>query len=366
MCMQPFELTSHDLVGQATCVPIFCNFLVHQTSEERLEDLLGQPVGLGLPSEPLHLKATWSMDEVFTIVFTLVDDAYKKLFGNQRYFRASPNSEPAFTDSEVITLALVAELAGYESQHAWWAYVSKNYRHLFPKLCDRTRYGRRLRRLRPGLELLRRHLVFLTGADVHRLRVVDSFPLSLCHLRRLSGSTQPFEYSATVGYCAAKKEHFYGFRLHVMTDGRGIVVGYLLSAGHVHDTKGLAFLLTDLAQIEPLLERAIALLGDKGYTGAKLAQQLKAEFGVDLLAMRREYEPEYGPLAYNELIGSARKIIETTFSVLTGVMNANWTYARSLKGLLTNLVAKMTALTLGNYLNLLMGEPVLQVSSIVN
>jgi hypothetical protein len=294
--MQPFELTSHDLVGQATCPPIFCNFLVDQTPEERLHDLLGHPVGLGLPGEPLHLKATWSLAEVFTIVFTFVDDAYKQLFGNQSYFRASPNSEPAFTDSEVITLALVAELAGYESQHAWWDYVSKNYRHLFPKLCDRTRYGRRLRLLRPGLELLRRHLVFLTGADLSRLRVVDSFPISLCHLRRLSGSTQPFEYSATVGYCASKK----------------------------------------------------------------------AEFGVDLLAMRREYEPEYGPLAYNELVGSARKIIETTFSVLTGVMNANWTYARSLKGFLTNLVAKVTALTLGNYLNLLMGEPVLQVSSIVN
>jgi hypothetical protein len=196
--------------------------------------------------------------------------------------------------------------------------------------------------------------------------VVDSFPISRCHLRRLSGSTQPFESSATVGYCAAKKEYFYGLRLHLMTDARGIAVGYLLSAGHVHDTKGLAFLLSDLQQVEPLLERAIVLLGDKGYTGEKLAKQLKAEFGVDLLAMQRDYAPEYGPTAYNQLVGGARKIIETTISVLTEVMHANWTYARTLKGLLTNLVAKMTALTLGNYLNLLMGEPVLQVSSIVN
>jgi len=154
--------------------------------------------------------------------------------------------------------------------------------------------------------------------------------------------------------------------MHVMTDPRGIVVGYTLSAGHVHDTKGLAFLLTDLQQIESLLQRAMTLLGDKGYTGKKLMEQLQAEFGVELLAMQREYEPEYGPTAYNELVGSARKIIETTFSVLTGVMHANWTYARSLKGLLTNLVSKVAALTLGNYLNLLMGEPVLQVSSIVN
>jgi len=366
MCMQRSELTSQTFLGQATCPPLFCNALVDQTPAARLSDLLGQPVGLGLASEPLNLKASWDMEEVFTIVLTVVDDAYKKLFVNQAYFRRSPNAAPAFTDSEVLTLALVQELAGYESQHAWWEYVNKNYRYLFPKLCDRTRYGRRLRRLRTGLELLRRQFVFLTGADLNQLRVVDSFPISLCHLRRLSGSTRPFEYWASVGYCASKKESFYGLRLHVMTDARGIVVGYVLSAGHVHDTKGLAFLLTDLAQIEPLLERAITLLGDKGYVGAQLAQQLKAEFGVELLAMQREYEPEYGPTAYNELVGAARKIVETTISVLTGVMHANWTYARSLQGLLTNLVAKVTALTLGNYLNLLMGEPVLQVSSIVN
>jgi len=179
MCMQLFELTSHDLVGQETCPPLFCNSLVNQTPAERLGDLLGQPVGLGLPSAPLQLKATWSMEEVFIIVFTVMDDAYKKLFVRPAYFRTSPNSEPAFTDAEVITLALVAELAGYESQHAWWKYVNKNYRHFFPQLCDRTRYGRRLRMLRSGIELMRRHLVFLTGADLSRLCVVDSFPISL-------------------------------------------------------------------------------------------------------------------------------------------------------------------------------------------
>ena len=71
-------------------------------------------------------------------------------------------------------------------------------------------------------------------------------------------------------------------------------------------------------------------------------------------------------IAREQLVGGVRKIVETTISVLTEVMNANWTFARSIKGLLTNLVTKITALTLGNYLNLLMGEPVLQVSSIVN
>jgi hypothetical protein len=56
-----------------------------------------------------------------------------------------------------------------------------------------------------------------------------------------------------------------------------------------------------------------------------LARRIKAESGVDLLAMRHNYELELGPSAYNELVGSARKIIETTISVLTRSFNANWT-----------------------------------------
>jgi hypothetical protein len=64
----------------------------------------------------------------------------------------------------------------------------------------------------------------------------------------------------------------------------------------------------------------------------RLARRLKIEFGIKLLAMRRDYEPEYGPTVYNQLNVGACKIIEMTISVLTGVMNANSTYARSLKG----------------------------------
>jgi hypothetical protein len=53
-----------------------------------------------------------------------------------------------------------------------------------------------------------------------------------------------------VGYCAAKKEYFYGFRVHLLTDTEGIVVGYTVTGGQVHDTKGLVFLARDLSQVE--------------------------------------------------------------------------------------------------------------------
>jgi hypothetical protein len=112
MYRQLVELTGHNLVGQEACPPIFRNALDHPIPAARLADLLGQPVGLGLPSEPLKLKATWSTEDVLTMIFIRVEDAYKKLFVTPAYFRARPNATPAFTDAEVIRLAPVQELAG--------------------------------------------------------------------------------------------------------------------------------------------------------------------------------------------------------------------------------------------------------------
>lgn len=338
-----------------------------QEEEKRTQfyEGLGHPIGVGTATSALGLKEKWCLKEVFTIVYIMVDDAYKKLFGHQKWFRMSPNNEPKFTDAEVITLALVAQLSGYESQHAWWQHVRKNHRDLFPDLCDRTRYGRRLQKLTRAMEQIRQHILFLMNVDLTKLRVVDSFPVSVCHLRRANNSSQPFEYKASFGYCAAKKEFFYGFKVHLITDLQGIPLGYLVTPGHVHDTTGLAFLLQDMSKLDQVLAQLIAILGDKGYVGKSYAQQLKDLFGVELLAMAREYD-SLEVVAYNQFIGQARKIIETSISVLTGTLNANHTKARSLNGFLTNLVAKITAFNLANYLNMLLADPVLHISSFVN
>lgn len=366
MCIQQFEDKPLESKIQ-DC------FEINQTDEEFTNDYsinrfyssLGRNVCLNAASESLCLNKTWSLEDIFTIVYVFVDDAYDKLFGSQSYFRLSSNNKPVFTDSEVITLALVCELSGFESRNSWWNYVSKNYRQLFPKLCDRTRYCRRLKRLKNGIEQIRRHLSFLMNADLSGLRVVDSFPVSVCHLQRVKSSSCPFEYYASFGYCAAKKENFYGFKVHLVTDTRGIIVGYMLSSGHVHDTKGLIFLLEENLKTESVLEQIIAMFGDKGYVGQDYALMLQEQYSVKMLAMRK-YEKEGFQSAHNEIVGKGRKIIETTISVLTGTFNAGKTKARTIGGFLLNLVTKITALNLGNYLNILTGEPVLQVSSIVN
>ncbi len=310
-------------------------------------------------------KDTMSLEELFCVTFCVVDDYYQLLFGSQKALRRSPNGDPEFADSEVIAIALVGELKGENSERAWWRSVSKNYRYLFPHLCSRTRYGRRLRRLKLVMESIRQQFLFQLDVPCDRTRLVDSFPLRLLRLPRLSGSTCPFEYAANVGYCASLKEYYYGFKCHLLTDPRGIPVAFILTPAAPHDSQGLPLLLEELIELG-MHHLTIIIIGDKAYIGEEYARKLHQYYGIELHAIQRHPEKDLPETGLNELLRKVRKQIETANAVLTETFNANWTYCRSVQGLLTKMIGKLTAFNLANYFNSIMGLPLLEIKGFAN
>lgn len=310
-------------------------------------------------------KNELKLEDLFCVTYVIVDDYYKLLIGSQKNLRVSNNGEPQFTDAEIITIALVGELKGENSERGWWRFVNKNYGHLFPNLCDRTRYGRRLKKLRYTMEMIRQQFLFQLDVNCDRYRLVDSFPLRLLKLRRLSTSSCPFEYAAMVGYCDSFKEHFYGFKVNLLTDLRGIPVAFVLTPANPHDTQGFKQLLNEMIELG-LNNFTLIVVGDKGYVGEEYAQSLKQIYGIEILAIQRQYDKDLPESALNSLLSKTRKIIETTNANFTQTMNANWTFCRSIRGLITRMVAKITAFNLANYLNYLMKEPLLEIKGFAN
>ena len=308
----------------------------------------------------LPAKAEMQLEDLFTTVYCLVEESYRLLFGDPATLRHSNNGHPDFTDAEIITIALVGELQGEDSQRGWHKKVHKSWRFLFPRLCDRTRYGRRLRRLRVPMAHLQQHLCFLIGASLDRYRVVDSFPLSLCHLRRVNSSTQPFAYHASTGYCASKKEHYYGMTLQLLCDLRGIPTFLVCTPAHAHDLVGFEALVQDLADAG-LTGLTLAVVADKGYVGQDFIAQMKHRYGIELMPIPRHYDKALPVSAVSRLLQKSRRQIETTIGQLTDQMHIESTRTRSLAGLLTSLVAKITAFDLAAYINQLLGEPLLQI-----
>lgn len=84
------------------------------------------------------------------------------------------------------------------------------------------------------------------------------------------------------------------------------------------------------------------------------------------MPVQRHYDKELPESALNQLLHKSRRVIETTISQLADLMHIEWTRARSLAGLMTSLVAKLTAFNLANYFNQLLGEPLLQVKGFVS
>ena len=308
----------------------------------------------------LPAKADLMLEDLFTLVYCLVEDRYRLLFEDPSSLRQSPNNQPDFTDAEIITIALVGELQGEDSQRGWHNKVNKSWRFLFPRLCHRTRYGRRLRRLRVPMAHLQQHMCFLLGASLDRYRVVDSFPLILCHRQRVNGSTKPFEYHASIGYCASKKEYYDGITIQLLCDLRGLPIFLVCTPAHAHDLVGFEALVQELAEAG-LTGLRLMVVADKGYVGQDFIVQMKRLYGIELMPIPRHYDKNQPVSALSRLLQKSRRQIETTISQLADQMHIERT--RSLAGLMTALVAKITAFDLAAYFNQLLGEPLLQIKN---
>ena len=148
--------------------------------------------------------------------------------------------------------------------------------------------------------------------------------------------------------------------IQLLCDLRGIPTFLVATPAHAHDLVGFEELMQELAEAG-LTELALLVVADKGYVGKDFIQQMKTLYGIDLMPIPRHYDKNLPVPALSRLLQKSRRQIETTISQLADQMHIEWTRARSLKGLMTSLMAKITAFNLANYFNQLLGEPLLQV-----
>jgi hypothetical protein len=264
--------------------------------------------------------------------------------------RPGPRSQ--FSDSEVITLTLVAELVSLDDETVFLAYVARNHRALFPLLPDRSRYNRRRRALSEAVNTIRRHilgrLLALLPPDDRPLCVLHCLPGRVVGFHHAKGRHRWYGW-ATYGYNATKQQTIYGFKLHLLTTADGIITDFAFAPAHYSDGAFTDQLLRDKADL--------LVLGDKAYINALLQGELQELHGVTLLTPHRANQHEQLPAGLTRLVNHFRQMIETINSQLAGQFNIETNKAKCMSGLVARLQAKLAAHTLGLYLNLLTGQP---------
>ena len=145
---------------------------------------------------------------------------------------------------------------------------------------------------------------------------------------------------AYCGYCAAKKEKFFGWRLHLICTPAGLPITWALAHPKLDERQVLMAVLDQDAHL--LTERpGLLLIADKGYASAELDAYLHAR-GADLL--RPAYRNRV-PRPGQALLKPIRQLIESVYDTIKGQLDLELHGGRTPAGVLTRIWQRILALT---------------------
>ena len=287
-----------------------------------------------------------TFEDFILTVYVVIDDLYHQ-FAPPEVISRRHVLDAKLSDPEIITISICGELAGIDSENAWFSFVKKNYRHLFPNLCSRSRFNRTRRALLQTTELLRQKMISVFPIPFSQYFVIDSFPLAVCKFGRARYCRSFRSYGADYGRCPSKKETYFGYKVHAMITLEGYITTFEITPASTDDREGLKDMVGR--------QSGLVILGDKGYVGQNLIKEMSDQ-GICLMALKRSNSKANWPKPVRQLIFQLRRRVETVFSQLSEQLHAERVLAKSFQGLCTRLVNKILAYNLCLALNSIFHE----------
>ena len=177
----------------------------------------------------------YSLEEFIIAVYCVVDD-FLVPFSEQHNLRKG-GFAPAFSDSETLTLLLVGEFLGLDTDKAIHAFFRRGrWREWFPRLDHRTTLARQSANLWRVMQILQRVLSQRLGAFEENVHLIDGFPMVVSCITR-AARCRGFRGEATRGFCASKKLKYYGFHGHLVVSCAGIITACTTSTNARHRGK---------------------------------------------------------------------------------------------------------------------------------
>ncbi len=238
------------------------------------------------------------------------------------------------SDAEVLTVAVVAA-AFFGNHHERTLAVLRATGYL-PHALSTSRFSRRIHALADWLALLLdvRGDLFAHGQAAIADFIIDSMPVPVCKRVR-ARRCRTVRGRAYCGYCPAKREKFFGWRLHLVCTTDGLPVAFTLLPGGFHD-------LTPIHELTFELPDGSWVYGDKGYNSAPDEAVIRATGGGVLVPLHKD---NMAPNTLAERCGlrTFRLAIETVNSQLTAMGIAHL-HVRSIAGLEIKVHASLFAL----------------------
>lgn len=251
---------------------------------------------------------------------------------------------PALTsDAELIALAVCEAAIGISSDRQFLSLVERVLPGWFPHRPDQSQYNRRLRALVELISIVQQQLA--RWLDAGGVRLADGTQLAVASY---PGCQQRSEFAgfARYGYSTSHHRFVWGVRLVLLTDERGLPLGYTIVPANEKEYEPLADLLTGTA--------AEVVIADKGLWGRAYRERLAAA-GTLLLTPDKTRTAEN--IGRERALASARLVIESVFANLKGQMRLERHLAKTPAGLAVRIAQRIHAVTIGVLLNTLTGRP---------
>ncbi len=263
------------------------------------------------------------------------------------FLKISPNSNPLFTDEEVITIYIFGILNGLKNVKSIFKYIKNFLFDWFPYLPSYEGFLFRLNSLNnvfPELVkfLLKNDKFKIAFNSEENITLVDSLPIMLTKNSR-SYKCKTANDISSIGYCSSKETYYYGLKVHLIATFRNKKLAtpkfFKVTKASIHD---LTAIKEDLLTLKDT-----KILADKAYIDKKTKRKLGhigSEIHTPIKLSKSKKELSHDEKVYSKIVSSFRQSIEILFSWLietSGIQIAS--KVRSSKGLIVHVFGRFSA-----------------------
>ena len=247
-------------------------------------------------------------------------------------------------DQEIIALAVAQAITGRCSDRQFLGTIGRLLPGFFPCLPDQAGYNRRLRRLTPWITTVQLMLAELVAEG--QVRLADGTLLACANYPGCAAKSEFAGYAA-YGYCPSKSQFIWGMRLVLLADRKGVPVGYDLVGAKTGQERDAVL---DLAAAHP----GSTLFADGGFWGREYLASMQL-IDIELITPAKHKVSQRPAVEITK--ARIRLVIESVFATLKRQMGLEAHLAKTVPGLVARIAQRLLALTLGIYLNTLLGRP---------
>jgi hypothetical protein len=293
------------------------------------------------------------MDSFLVSLYVLVDDWLRERHRSAQVRLGRPT---LLSESEVLTLAILAQWPRFRSERDFWRFADAHLRVYFPNLLSQSQLNRRIRALEPELRRLQRCMAetLTDGSEVYHVLDTTLIP-AVVRVRACRKGL--FAGQAAFGRSISKTEWVYGFKVALSVSPQGVITAFGLASANCDERPIGEFLVT--------FDEHDGYLADKGFSSAEWERHWLKSYGALVAATPQKSSRRAWSQVDCRWAAGKRQIIEGVIWQLKDLFVLERHRAKTLGGLLARLAAKIAAYTCGQLLNATIGRPLRRLADLL-